>query len=63
MSPAAFFPVIFGEPADRPRSGERLLLGHPAAPQFGFQAHLGLERLSASGLPLSVPQLPDFPPV
>ena len=33
--------------------GKRLLLGHPAALQFGFQAHLRRELLFASGLRLS----------
>ena len=31
ISPDTFSPVIPGEPAGRPRSGERLLLGYPAA--------------------------------
>jgi hypothetical protein len=53
ISPDTFSPVIPGEPAGRHRSGERLLLDHPAALQFGFQAHLGQVRRSASGLPLS----------
>ena len=46
----------------RTRQG-RLLLGHPAALQFGFHPHhLCLVRLSASGLPL-LASTSDFTPI
>ena len=60
--PDTFSPVIPGEPAGRPRLGQALLLGHPAAPQFGSSRTLPGASLRFRLAVISSPA-PGFSPI